>query len=502
MRPFAAIFGVFAASLAILSWNARVPGVATGFVDPVAKVQAQDEAFYGSLSLGMLRDGNWLTPRFLGRYSLTKAPLLNWLQAAALKVLQSHKLAFRVPSLVAGAATVTLVFWWLLGEDASLTGALTGAILLLSSHLFFALSRIGLTDALLSFEITLAMFALARDPPLASRANLWTFGCASGAALMTKGIAGLFPLLILAALSVVSRDRPSLKRLAQAAAITAAIAVPWHLYQLWQHTRWFWAEYVMTEAVTRSLGSPAQTTHESQAGYYLKRLIALDPFLLAFALLSLISKRPRVPLAWIVVVLAAALSFEYRSTSYILPLFPALAILAGGAIPKRRASWALALAAVLFGVKTLEPTRTWAIPFRAESTIPSEPVLDRYAALGRANELIIIEPDDQFYSTDLNLPHVRYVYIDPRPPRRNPLDFVYLGILISAADFSRLPDFRPQFEQRLRDWGLNSGYPVATTILAANQNEVDALIQQHPEADFFLPKPGGGRQMVLSTVQK
>ena len=76
-------------------------------------------------------------------------------------------------------------------------------LLLLSSHLFFVLSRIGLTDALLTFETALAMFALARDPRLASRAGLWTFGIASGAALLTKGIAGLFAPL---ALAVVLRD--------------------------------------------------------------------------------------------------------------------------------------------------------------------------------------------------------------------------------------------------------------------------------------------------------
>ncbi len=499
MRRLAAIFGVFAGSLMVLSWNAGVLGIATGYVDPLAKVHAQDESYYGSISLGMIMHGDWLTPRFLGRYSITKAPLLNWLQVGGLAIVRNHRLAFRLPSLLAGAGTIALVFWWLLSEGATPAAALAGALLLLSSHLFFVLSRIGLTDALLTFEITLAMFALARDPRLASRAALWTFGCASGAALMTKGIAGFFPLLTLTVLCAISSDRPSWRRFALAAAITAAIAAPWHLYELARHTRWFWAEYVMTEMFTRSIGSPSQTTQESQAGYYLKRLIALDPFLLTFAVVSLVWKRPRVPLAWIVVVVAAALSFEYRNTSYLLPVFPALAVLAAGAIPKRWALWAVALAGVLFAGKVLAPARSWGIPFAAESAIPSEAALDQYAALDRGNDLIVIEPDDEFYSADLNLPHVRYVYIDPSTQhRRNPLDFWYLGVLITAADFSRLPELRPQFEQRLRGWGLDSGVPIATTILAANENEVAALIEEHPEADFFVQDPAGGHHIVLS----
>jgi hypothetical protein len=233
----------------------------------------------------------------------------------------------------------------------------------------------------------------------------------------------------------------------------------------------------------------------------LKRLIALDPFLLACALGSFIWKRPRVPLAWIVVVLTAALSFEYRNTSYILPLVPALAILAGGMISRKWSPWALALVAILFAVKALVPASTWGIPFGPESSIPSEAALDRYAALGRRNELIVIEPDDQFYSADLHLPRVRYVYIDPRPHPRKGLDFMYLGIMISVADFARLPELRPQFEQRLREWGLSSGSasPIATTILAANETEVEALIQDNPYADFFVPASGGAHQIVLSS---
>ncbi len=515
---------VFLLSLIVLGWNAGSPGLATAYVDPVAKIQAQDESYYGSISLEMDKHGDWLTPRFLDRYELTKPPLLYWLQAAAIKALGRRRIAFRLPSIVAGAATVTLVFAWLVSENASLAAAATGAMLLLSSHLFFVLSRIGLTDALLTFETAAAMFALARDPRLASRASLWTFGIASGAAILTKGIAGLFALLALAVFCMISRERPAWRRLAAAVAISAAVAAPWHLYQLFRNTRWFWAQYVLTEVVGNSVGKPEQTTQDSQIGYYLKRLIALDAPLFAAALIALWWRRPRVLLAWIAVVLAAALSFEYRNTSYLLPVFPAMALLVAGAIPKDRAKWALALAAALFAVKVLAPAQalgvqTWGIPFQAESVIALEPVLDRYAAMQRGNELILGEPDDEFYSACLDLPRVRYLYLDPSTRRRRyPLDFEYLGILVTASDFARLPELRrSQFEQRLRDWGLNlsQGFgrdPIATTILASTLEQIRALVHDHPSADFLLPvdwaaqdggvhdvlPAGNGRELLLS----
>jgi hypothetical protein len=249
--------------------------------------------------------------------------------------------------------------------------------------------------------------------------------------------------------------------------------------------------------------SPPQETQETQLGFYLKRLLLLDPFLLAAALAALIWKRPRLLLIWILVVFAAALAFQYRNDAYLLPMYSALAILAASAIPgaspasatsptpvmKTRRNWATGfaiLACLVFAGKVIASAQPWGIPFKPESVNPSLAALDRYAALHRGNDLLVVEPDDDFYSADIGLPHVRYVWVDPNPPRHFPLDFQYLGILISAADYSRLPELQPQFEQRLREWNLNSSDPIPTSILARNRDELAELIRTHPMADFFL----------------
>jgi hypothetical protein len=276
--------------------------------------------------------------------------------------------------------------------------------------------------------------------------------------------------------------------LLQALAITAAIAAPWFLYQLAVHRRWFWADYVLTELLPYGIGSPSQTTQESQIGFYVKRLVLFDAPLLAAALVSLLWRRPRLLLAWIGMVLAAALVFRYRNASYLLPLYPALAILAAGAIPVRRARWALAAAVGLFTAKLLMPAQPWGIPWDPEFVNPSDAALTRYAALHRGNDLIVIEPDDQFLSACLGLPRVRYLYMDTRPPQPAALDLHDLGILITAPEFARLPELRPEFERRLRDMGLTSGDPIASTILAPTEDSVAALIRDHPDADFFLPE--------------
>src|SRR6516164_1515397 len=81
-----ALFSVFLTSLVALGWGVGVPGIATGYVDPVARIQAQDEAVYGSTSFTMAAEGGWLTPRILGRYALYKPPLLYWFSAASARL--------------------------------------------------------------------------------------------------------------------------------------------------------------------------------------------------------------------------------------------------------------------------------------------------------------------------------------------------------------------------------------------------------------------------------
>src|SRR5579883_1266545 len=101
--------GVFLASLLILAWGAGVPGIATSYVDPVAHILAQDEAVYASTSLEMAAHGEWLSPKYLGRWAFYKPPLLYWLSAICVKVAGASTFALRFPSILAGAASVALV---------------------------------------------------------------------------------------------------------------------------------------------------------------------------------------------------------------------------------------------------------------------------------------------------------------------------------------------------------------------------------------------------------
>jgi hypothetical protein len=73
-----------------------------------------------------------------------------------------------------------------------------------------------------------------------------------------------------------------------------------------------------------------------------------------------------------------------------------------------------------------------------------------------------------------------------------PLDFEELGITVTTDQFVELDRWRPQFEQRLAAWGLPSGEPIATVVLARSEADVRRIIASRPGSDFSLPRDLAG----------
>ncbi len=491
---------VFLISLAILSIGAANSGLAAAFLDPVSRIQVQDEATYAHSSLRMAHQGGWLTPHFLGRYALYKPPLLYWLSGAAVTVLGPSNFAIRFPAMLAGALTVTLVFLWI--RKTSPGSAIFGAALLLTSHLFFVLDRVALTDPLLCALTTVAIYLLHRDPLLDRRHTRLGFAAAVALAILAKSVAGLIaPIALVILFLRTLRAAPiPVARILQTGACTVGLAAPWFLYQWLVHPHWFVNEFILTETLAWGLYAPAQTSSENGLLFYASRLFKTDPVLLLAAAVALLTAPRRTPgliliEAWAAAVVVALTAFGYRSASYLLPLLPALAILAAGAIRGPALSVALAL---VIGAKFFAPHATWGLPIGPETTSNSAAQIEAYAKKRLNRELVIIEPDDQFVSATLvkdcggSIPRVRYVYIDNPTTRMSlPLDFAKLGVSITARDFLALDATLPRFKRELRAMDLGAlapnGEPVASVIHAANEAEVNELIRTYPEFDFYWP---------------
>ena len=360
-----------------------------------------------------------------------------------------------------------------------------------------------LTDALVSACIAGAVFCLLRDSRLERLLPFYGFALFTTGAILTKSVAGLLPVLILLGTCGLARpfERPRLRRIGHACLLIAAFSLPWFVYQAIVHSRWFWGEHIGFEILTFGLGHPPQTTPEGQLGFYARRLLLTSPGIVALAAIALpgfwiaLRRKRSLPAAilcaWIVVVTASVLAWSYHSVTYLLPGLAALAILAAGYGPLfagRHAPLMVGALCVFVAAKAAFPQAPWGIPLKPVSAIPSAPVLADYCRKSCGHELIIVEPDDAFYSAVLPLARVRYCFIDPnRLPPASWLDWHYLGIVLTADEFSDLPLLQPVFRERLRKWDLDSDEPIGDVIVARNRQDVLRLVRSRAASDFLMP---------------
>lgn len=484
---------VFLLSLASAGFQLAATRLAANLVDPIMRIQGQDEAVYASSAIGMAERGGWLTPRFMGRLALYKPPFLYWCSALAIKVAGVSEAALRAPSAIAAALAATILFLWLWQTRCVWAGA-TAMLLLLSSRMIHTLARTAMMDALILMWTVAAMAIVQRDPALRRRRSAVLFGAIAGLAVMTKAVAGVVPFIILAIYCAClrSEERPAIRRLAMAVAVAAAVALPWHLYQLAVHPLWFWNEYILTEHLALGLSSP-QITTESHSHFYATRLWYTDPALCIAAILALPalmrgirSRNPQALLigAWIAGVLLTLFAFQYRAAWYLTPLIAALVVAAAQYAPWLNRQVAVALLVVVAVLKISLHDRSFGLPYGPESLLEPASKLEAYCRSGNPAPLFLSGIDDQFYATDLAIPEVHYVMVDPTASRMHgTLDFGYLGIIVTEDEFEQLEALRPVFRKRLEQWGVDSGDAIASMILTRDARSAASLVARGGSLD-------------------
>lgn len=490
------------AAAALLSLGISRITVAATYADPVSRVRAQDESIYADSALELTQSGRWLTPRFMGRYLLFKPPLLVWAAAVSMKSFGANLWALRLPALLSAIlATILLV-------DMAGRFGLLALSLLLSSALWHTYAKLSYTDMLLAAFVVLAIWVLNRDLSLSRATSVAAFAAACAGGIMSKNAAGLLPLLVALLVTVLGKigflsasQAPSGKRILHVCALIAIIAGPWHVYQLVAHREWFITEYVKIQLFAFGLNPPAQYSSEPGWLFYLTRTIRLEPVLFALVALGTLrlwtQVRARDPHAvmvacWSFVVGGALLSFRYRNVPYLLQAIPPMVLIGAKYGPwntRRRYTVAVSLIGLSFAIRLAVGAHPLAVQMTTEDPPPAWRLMRSYAKSNRSPELVAIMPDDEFYSATLNLPKVRYVFLDPSGEiaRLGP-HYVYLGVTLNTSQALALPSIQQKFESRLLAWGLNSTEPIGTTITARTPKDLLQLVRAFPESDLYLPE--------------
>ena len=310
-----------------------------------------DEATYAEVAHEAIANHSYLDLTWNGQAYVKKPPLLFWALIGSFKAFGESEFAARLPSVAAGLATLLLIYLTAAGVAGRLAGTLAALVPL---QFYFFIARGGrdcATDAPLLLFLTLALYAILRARE--DRKFCALAGVASGLAILSKGLAGIIPLIIapVAVLLLPGFEVVGIAGLTVIFGCAVAVAAPWYLYEALRNPL-FWTSFVHHETLARVTGHLEDETHP---GWYTlhgfwKEAHFLWPLILPTVALAVVMVRrgalqgalscsarrlrsinPAVALwvVWLAVSLAAAGAVQTKLPWYILPAFVPTALLAG-----------------------------------------------------------------------------------------------------------------------------------------------------------------------------
>ena len=309
------------------------------------RLQHPDEGRYAEIAREMAVSGDWVTPRLNDLKYFEKPPLQYWMGAATFDALGVDEWTARLPAALAGFLAVVAVGFTsgrLAGRDAGIFAALV----LASSVWHSGLAHLLTLDAVLSFWLALALcaFLLAQHPGAAGSARrnwmLVAYAAAAGATL-TKGLVALvIPGATLVLYTMLTRDTGPWRRLhaLPGLAVYLALTAPW--FVLVERANPGFAQFFFVhEHFQRFLTESHKRTGE---WYYFVPwfVLGIMPWLLVWAWTLPRSWRAapvatngfsweRFCVVWAAFVFVFFSVSGSKLPSYILPMFPALALILG-----------------------------------------------------------------------------------------------------------------------------------------------------------------------------
>ncbi len=222
----------------LLLWIAIYCGMISLTLNNTYPLQG-DESFYSVSASWMVTNNNYLVPHYFGEPRFQKPILTYLIVAASYKLFGISLWSTRVPIVVFSILTLILLYHFAKLYIDKAEFGLFSVLMLSSSWLFITFSRIAMTDLILTFFSTLALYFFARALRKKEKTTLLYllgFG-AIGFAFLAKGPAGFLVLLCyILYLSIIRPDnwKKHLLNLINPLNILLllAICLPWYL-TLW-----------------------------------------------------------------------------------------------------------------------------------------------------------------------------------------------------------------------------------------------------------------------------
>ena len=324
------------------------------------KLIKPDEGRYAEIPREMVVSGDWVTPRLNDLKYFEKPPLQYWATAVAYEVFGEQQWTSRLWAALTGLAGVLLAWFTgtrLFGREAGLYAAL----ILGSSSLYALMAHVNTLDMGVTFFITLGIFSLLlaqKETATASRRNWMLLAWAAMAlAVLSKGLMGvILPGAALFLYSVLNRDLRIWLRMHWVSGILMflLVAAPWFVLVMRANPEFFQFFFIHEhfERFTTKVHGRYQPWHYFVPvllmGMLPWTLLMFDALLRTWrgsAAQARTFSAERFLLVWAVFIYFFFTISSSKLPSYLLPMFPALALLMGkqlAAMNARRAFWLIA----------------------------------------------------------------------------------------------------------------------------------------------------------------
>ncbi len=338
----------------------------------------RDEARFAQATKQMVETGDFVDIRFQDDVRYKKPVGIYWLQSAAVETASQLGLPraqlriwlYRVPSLIGAIGAVLLTYWTALAF-VTRRGAALAALMICSCVLLGGEARLAKTDAMLLLTVVAAMGAMARvylswqrgeepaHPPWSSPAIFWT--ALAGGILLKGPLILMFVGLTIVALAILDRSAVWMWRMRPVWGLMwlLVLVLPWFVAIFWRAGDAFFANSIGGDMLSKLA---AQESHGAPPGLYLVLFwVTFWPGApLAGMAAPAVWRARREPgaqflLAWLIpswIVFEAVLT---KLPHYVLPLYPAIAILTVGALERRvlSRSWLVRGAAWWFAIPAI-----------------------------------------------------------------------------------------------------------------------------------------------------
>jgi len=291
-----------------------------------------DEAVFGQATKEMVQTGSWMTPTYNGVNRYDKPILFYWLMCLSYGLFGFNEFAARLPSALAGLALCWLS-WGFIRRFYDPELALFSCVSMGFSLLFYVYSHMAITDMALTLFISLSLFSFFAFYRVGEEIYLILFYLFSALAFLTKGLIGLFPLVIAILFSTIEGGLQKARKILnwRGLLIFLVVALPWYMFQLHKNGKEFIELFIIKHHFKRYTG--VISGHRGPVFYYVVVLIAgMFPwigFLLRGVRNVFRMKRDLLTFAliWFLSVLAFFSLATTKLPNYILISLPAISIL-------------------------------------------------------------------------------------------------------------------------------------------------------------------------------